>query len=300
MLTYGFAKVFPLQMPTVFLSRLLEPYGNFSPMGVIWYSIGAAPGYERFIGSAEVLGGVFLVVPQTALLGALVTFAVTTGVFMVNMTYDVPVKLFAFHLVVMSIVLFAPDIPRLLDMFVFNRAVEEKPAPRYGSTPRAQRNWSIAQVLFTLWALGLQTYTGNKSWHSFGGAAPRSIFYGVWDIDSMTVDGTLRPPLTTDTTRYSHAVFQTPTGVAFQKMDQTFDRLSAKVDTVQHTIVLKNGADTAWKGSLAYQRPVPNKLVLDGDMGGKRVQFVMTHHDFEKFLLLSRGFNWVQELPVNR
>ena len=34
MFTYGFAKVFPLQMPTVFLSRLLEPYGDFSPMGV--------------------------------------------------------------------------------------------------------------------------------------------------------------------------------------------------------------------------------------------------------------------------
>ena len=69
MLSYGFAKVFPLQMPTIFLSRLLEPYGNFSPMGVIWYSIGASPGYERFIGFAEVLGGTLLFLPWTALLG---------------------------------------------------------------------------------------------------------------------------------------------------------------------------------------------------------------------------------------
>jgi hypothetical protein len=300
MLSYGFAKVFPLQMPTIFLSRLLEPYGNFSPMGVIWYSIGAAPGYERFIGSAEVLGGVLLFFPRTTLLGALVTFAVTTGIFMVNMTYDVPVKLFAFHLVVMSIVLFAADVPRLLDMFVFNRTVEERQAPRYGSTRRANRAWLVAQVAFTVWALGLHTYVGTQSWHSYGGAAPKSVFYGIWDVDSMTVDGILRPPLTTDTTRYSHAVFQTTTGVTFQKMSQSFDRLSGKVDTVNRTIALKNPADAAWHGTLKYERPAPNRLALDGDMGGKRVQLVMTRHELEKFLLVSRGFHWVQEFPVNR
>lgn len=300
MFSYGFAKVFPLQMPTIFLSRLLEPYGNFSPMGVIWYSIGAAPGYERFIGSAEVLGGLLLFLPQTALLGALVTFAVTTGVWMVNMTYDVPVKLFAFHLVVMSIVLFAPDIPRLLDLFVFNRAVDEKPAPRYGNTAKAQRGWTIAQIAFAVWAIGLHVYQGNKSWNTFGGGAPKSIFYGVWDVDSMTIDGTLRPPLTTDTTRYSHAVFQNPTGLTLQKMDQQFDRFSVKLDTVARTIGLKSLVDTAVHGTVKYQRPTPTRLVLDGDLGGKRVQLVMTQHDLNKFLLVSRGFNWVQEFPMNR
>jgi hypothetical protein len=300
MLLYGFDKVFPLQMPTVFLRRLLEPYGNFSPMGVIWYSIGAAPGYERFIGSAEVLGGLLLFLPQTALLGALVTFAVTTGVFMVNMTYDVPVKLFAFHLVVMSIVLFAPDIPRLLDMFVFNRPVAAKPTPQYGSTARARKGWLAAQLLFTVWMLVVHIWGGERSWKSFGGGAPKSIFYGVWDVDSMTVDGTVRPPLTTDSTRYSHAVFQTPGSLTFQKMDQTFENLSAQIDTVAHSIVLKNPGRPAWQGSVSYQRPVATRLVLDGDLGGKRVQLVMTQHDLNKFLLVSRGFHWVQQLPVNR
>jgi hypothetical protein len=302
MFTYGFAKVFPLQMPTVFLSRLLEPYGNFSPMGVIWYSIGASPGYERFIGSAEVLGGLLLFLPQTALLGALVTFAVTTGVWMVNMTYDVPVKLFAFHLVVMSIVLFAPDIPRLLDMFVFHRPVEERPAPRYGTSPRAQRAWTIAQVAFAIWALGFSTYQGNKSWHSFGGAAPKSMFYGIWDVDSMTIDGVLRPPLTTDSVRYSHAVFQAPTSVTFQKMDQSFDRFSVKLDSTTHMLALKSLTDTAVSGALKYERPSPNRLLLDGSVGGKRVQLALTLHDLEKFFLVSRSkeVHWVQEFPINR
>ncbi len=300
MFSYGFAKVFPLQMPTIFLSRLLEPYGNFSPMGVIWYSIGAAPGYERFIGSAEVLGGLLLLLPYTALLGALVTFGVTFGVWMVNMTYDVPVKLFAFHLVVMSTVLFAPEIPRLLNMFVFSRPVETKAAPRYGSTPRAQRGWLIAQLAFTAWALGFSIYGGFKSWYQYGGGAPKSALYGVWDIDSMTVDGVMRPPLTTDSTRYSHAVFQATSGATFQKMDQTFDRFGAKIDTVAHTIMLSGGADTSRGGKLTYQSTWPNKLRFEGSISGKNVQIAMTLHDLNKFFLIGRGFHWVQELPVNR
>src|SRR5690349_17409509 len=188
MFTYGFAKVFPLQMPTVFLSRLLEPYGDFSPMGVIWYSIGASPGYERFIGSAEVLGGLLLLLPGLTLIGALVTFAVTVGVWMVNMTYDVPVKLFAFHLVLMSIVLIAPDARRLVNWFVLNRPVVPDSAPRYGPSVRSHRIWIAAQLVFLVWALGLEIKGGIEGWKTYGGGAPKSPLYGIWDVDSMSIN----------------------------------------------------------------------------------------------------------------
>ena len=35
MVTYGMIKAIPLQMPAPPLTRLLEPFGNFSPMGVL-------------------------------------------------------------------------------------------------------------------------------------------------------------------------------------------------------------------------------------------------------------------------
>jgi uncharacterized membrane protein YphA (DoxX/SURF4 family) len=301
MFSYGFAKVFPLQMPTVFLSRLLEPYGDFSPMGVIWYSIGAAPGYERFIGSAEVLGGLLLLLPGTTLIGALVTFGVTFGVWMVNMTYDVPVKLFAFHLVLMSLFLIAPDARRLVNWFVLNRPVEPAPAPRYGRSARSHRGWIIAQLAFTAWALWFQIYGGNRSWKTFGGGAPKSPLYGIWDVDSMTVNGELRAPLTTDTLRYSHAVFQSLNGLtAFQKMNQKFDYFRGTVDTVKHTITLQSGRDTTLKPVLTYERLSPTKLAFDGNLGGKHVRMALTQHDLNSFFLISRGFHWVQEFPVNR
>jgi len=72
MFVYGWAKAIPLQMPYPYLTRLLEPFGNFSPMGVLWASIGASPAYEVFAGCAEMLGGVLLILPRTTMLGALV------------------------------------------------------------------------------------------------------------------------------------------------------------------------------------------------------------------------------------
>jgi hypothetical protein len=301
MFSYGFAKVFPLQMPTVFLSRLLEPFGDFSPMGVIWYSIGAAPGYERFIGSAEVLGGLLLLLPWTTLVGALVTLGVAFGVFMVNMTYDVPVKLFAFHLVLMSIFLIAPDARRLINWFVLNRPVVPAPAPLYGASARTHRGWLIAQLVFTAWALGLEVYGGAQGYKSFGPGAPKSPLFGIWRVDSMSINGELRPPLTTDTLRYSHAVFQALNGnMSFQKMDQKFDRFGATIDTVKHTLTLRKGTDSTWKPVLTYARPSPTRLTFEGDIDGKRVRMAMTQRDLNSFFLVSRGFNWVQEFPVNR
>ena len=301
MFSYGFAKVFPLQMPTVFLSRLLEPYGDFSPMGVIWYSIGAAPGYERFIGSAEVAGGLLLLLPWTSLIGALITLGVTFGVWMVNMTYDVPVKLFAFHLVLMSIFLIAPDARRLINWFILNRPVVPDSAPHYGPSVRSHRRWIIAQLVFTAWALGLEVYGGAKGYKQYGPGAPKSPLYGIWDVDSMSINGELRPPLTTDTLRYSHVVFQSANGgISFQKMDQKFDRFMGTIDTVKRTLTLNKGSDSTWKPVLTYDRPSPTSLAFEGDMDGRRVRIAMTQHDLNKFMLVSRGFHWVQEYPVNR
>ena len=113
-------------MPFPTLTTFLEPFGNFSPMGVLWSSIGAAPAYEIFAGLAELLGAVLLMFPRTVTLGALVCTVDMFQVFMLNMTYDVPVKQFSLHLLLLSMFLLAPQMSRLADFFVRNRPVMPK------------------------------------------------------------------------------------------------------------------------------------------------------------------------------
>ena len=82
-----------------------------------------------FAGIMELIGGALLFIPQLALLGAMVTFADSVQIFTLNMTYDVPVKLFSFHLILMSLVLIAPDAPRIVNLLMFNRTAEPSPQP---------------------------------------------------------------------------------------------------------------------------------------------------------------------------
>ena len=79
---------------------------------------------RRFAGCAELLGGFLLMFPRTVTLGALICLADLTQIFMLNMTYDVPVKLFSFHLILISLLILAPDVKRLANFFFLNRPAE--------------------------------------------------------------------------------------------------------------------------------------------------------------------------------
>ncbi len=300
MLLYGMAKVVPLQMRFPPLIRLLEPFGNFSPMGVLWSSVGASPAYEIFAGSAEVLAGILLIIPATATLGALVCLADCIQIFTLNMTYDVPVKLFSFHLLLMSVFLLAPELRRLADFFVLNRVPgPSKQAPLF-ATRRANRIAVAAQIVFGMCLLGMNVYASWSLWHSYGGGAPKSVLYGIWKVDQLSIDGQLRPPLLTDAARWHRVIFDSPDAMTFQNMDDSFDSYGAAIHTGDQTIALKKFKDENWKATLKFQREPGNQLTLDGEMDHHKIHMQLQLVDRNSFTLVNRGFHWVQELPFDR
>jgi uncharacterized membrane protein YphA (DoxX/SURF4 family) len=300
LILYGMDKVIPLQMPFPQLTRLLEPFHDFSPMGVLWYSIGASPSYEMFAGSAEVLGGLLLIFPRTTTLGALVALADMTQVFMLNMTYDVPVKLFSFHLLLMAVFLLAPEFERLADFFFRNRTAGPSRQGELFRTRRANRIALAAQIFLGLWVIGNNLYSGWGAWHTYGGGRPKSALYGIWDVSELSIDGQVRSPLVTDYDRWHRAVFDFPDRVAFQRMDDTFARYGATINSNDKTIALTKDSDKNWKANFAFQRVGENELILEGDMDSHKVHMHLQLVDLKKFLLVSRGFHWIQEYPFNR
>jgi len=300
MFVYGMDKVIPLQMPFPYLTRLLEPFRDFSPMGVLWASIGASPAYETFAGCAEMLGGILLVVPRTAMLGALVCLADLTQVFLLNMTYDTPVKLFSFHLILMAVFLLAPEFSRLADFFFRNRVASPSTQPQLFQTRRANRIALAAQIMVGMWLIGMNAYSAAGAWHTFGGGRPKSALYGIWDVDELSIDGQIRSPLLIDYGRWRRAVFEFPDRMAFQRMDDSFARYGASINTNDKTLALTKGGDKDWKASLTFQRAAADQLILDGNMDRHKVHMQLHRVDQSKFLLVSRGFHWVEEYPFNR
>jgi hypothetical protein len=300
MFIYGMVKLVPLQMPFPYLTRLLEPFGNFSPMGVLWASIGASPAYEVFTGSVEMLGGILLVFPRTTLFGALVCLADMSQVFMLNMAYDVPVKLHSFHLILLSLFLLAPELRRLANFFFLNRPVEPYAPPQFFRSPRPNRIAFAAQVIFALLLVGLNVQRSWSHWHTYGGGRPKSSLYGIWNVDQLSIDGQLRSPLITDYDRWRRVIFDFPTRMAFQRMDDSFAGYDNTINDKDKILTLTKPGDKNWKATFTFQRGAQDQLSLDGNMDNHKLHMQLQLVDRSKFLLVSRGFHWIQDYPYNR
>jgi uncharacterized membrane protein YphA (DoxX/SURF4 family) len=300
MIGYGVVKIFPMQMPFPPLAKLLERFGDFSPMGILWYSVGASPAYERFVGSAEIVAGVLLIVPATSMLGALICLVDMIQVLALNMTYDVPVKLFSLHLVLMAMFLLLPERLRLVRMCLLDCAVGPSTAQKLYNGRRANRIATAVQVVFGLLLVAGNLYSVQKWWRMYGGGAPKSPLYGIWNVDEMAVDGVVRLPLVTDWGRWRRVIFDDPQTTIFQRMDDAFAGFGTSLDQKGATVMVNLKGSPRWQGQLAVQRHGPDAMTLDGHMGQHAVHMRLSLMDRKKFLLVSRGFHWVQDYPFNR
>src|SRR5690606_3361008 len=100
LINYGVAKHIHAQMPHPGLERLMQPLGEFSPMGLAWTYCGYSKGYSIFIGVAEILAG-FLLFRKTVVLGTMLTIAVSINIMTVNYFFDVPVKMMSTALLIL-------------------------------------------------------------------------------------------------------------------------------------------------------------------------------------------------------
>jgi len=300
MIGYGLSKVIPVQMPFPSLYRLIEPYGNLSPMGVLWASIGASPAYEIFAGCAELLGGILLIFPRTTTFGALICLADMTQGFMLNMTYDVPVKLLSFHLILLSLVLLAPDFSRLMRFFFLHDVTEAPRSWDLFATRRANRIAFGVQVVFGVSLLASALYGSITGWHKYGGGSPKSELYGIWDVDELVMDGKPREPLTTDRERWRRVVFEFQKATMFQKMDDSLAWYSLTLNSKDQTLSLTKRDDKNWKASFTYKRGPNDGLEMDGTVDGHPTHMLLHLKDSSQYLLVSRGFHWISETPFNR
>ena len=253
MFSYGIAKVIPMQFGFPSLTRLLSPYGDGSPMNILWSFVGSSEPYIIFTGASEALAGLLLIFRRTATLGALVCAAVMTNVVALNFCYDVPVKLYSSHILLCAFALLVPDLRRLLRFFLLGKGTEARDLSR----PRLPYVGHAARILVIgTYLLGAITSTWRNHERFRNQDHP---LRGIWDVQDFALDGTSIPPLTTKRMRWENLIVESGTFAVVRRMDETRSNHSMRLDLEKGTLTLTSSATFAiktWNG---------NELVLEGD-----------------------------------
>jgi hypothetical protein len=297
LLSYGAFKVIQTQFPYPPLDKLVEPFGEFSPMGVVWAWMGMSYAYNLFAGLAEMMSGFLLFFRRTTMLGSLLAIAVMSNVVIINFAFDVPVKLYSSHLLLMAILLVAPDAGRLVNACVLNRGM----SPNASEIAQRSRRIGIGRML--LKTLLILIGVGYPLWTSF--KFSRQIappLYGIWEVDSFVRGRDAIPALVGDSIRWRRMVVSFPGSLSMRLLNDSTRGYRVKADTVQHTLLLTSRRDSLAKFPFHYARSGTHndRLQLDGVLNGDSLHVMLHRTDESKFLLVSRGYHWINEFPLNR
>ncbi len=294
---YGLAKVIPAQMPEPALTTLLTPVGDLTPFTLLWNQVGASPIYEILLGAAELTAGILLFIPRTGLVGAILAVVSMAQVFILNMTFGVPVKILSGHLLLMGMVLLAPEARRLAEVLVLNRATGPSAAPYPFATSRARRIATWCQVALAVWVTVSITYFTWGIWQAVGPDRPKPPLYGMWSVSDSTRDGQPVPPVLTDDTQWRTVVFEHIGQISYQLMDGTLVTVPGTIDPATHRIEVSGGDDTS-SAVLTFDRTGPDRVALTGELGGHPVTMTLHRVDPDQFTLRSTTFRWIQEQPA--
>lgn len=118
---YGIVKIFALQMTFPSLHELATPLGDFLPTRLSWMFIGYSKSYQVFSGIMESFAAALLLFRRTTTLGVMIATTVFINVMMLNLCYDIPVKIFSMQLVFTCLFLLVNESERIICFFFFNQ-----------------------------------------------------------------------------------------------------------------------------------------------------------------------------------
>lgn len=296
LLSYGYIKLTLDQMPYPAVSELEQPVGALGRMGLLWSFMAASPAYERFAGLMELGAGLLLLTRWTSLIGALATAGVMLNVFVLNLAYDVCVKIFSCLLFLTALALAAYDARWLLPVLL-----QRSPPPRSPSTatPRRRRMWLVAELLGV--AAMLTAYWEMPK-PSMTDAAAGWPLYGRWLVLRQVRDGHELPPVLTEPQRWRTVYLATSLDGrryinADRNNEERFRRWLA-VDEAKHGMTFLAKPELGLPAiELTMAQPDADHLTLRDAKGDFVVELLRQPRPY---LLQTRGFHWVSEEPLLR
>jgi hypothetical protein len=289
LLEYGFIKIFPAQFGPLGTYGLTESYGDSTPMHLLWTFIGQSRTYMIFGGLMEAIPGALLLFRRTSTVGLLGSAAVLLNVVMMNFAYDVPVKLYSLHLLLMTLFLLLPDIRPMWQFLM-----ERKEASLTGVwVPRWDRRslrigGYVLQTLVVVGTLYNLVWINYQQTRVRSPAGPLKGMYAVSEAKGVAGNA-----------RWAQVFFEDHRGEHFLGLvgpDKKPRRYVVTYDVAAQTMRI---TDRDAPASFHWSKNEAGTLVLSGSFKGELASMNLLRTSPETFTLNSRGFHWVTEYPFN-
>lgn len=298
MLLYGLAKLFKGQFADPSLELLLQNVGDMSPMGLAWTFMGHSMAYNIFIGFIEILGGILLLYRKTVTAGSVLIFGVMSNVAIMNLTYDIPVKLFSLHLVAMAFLLIVIDSHRIIQVFLRNKAVHTITFFRPSLNIILEKIILGGKVLIIA-LLGLTVVIQCfVRFDMKDQLKEKSEFYGIWESQLFIKNNDTLLPLVTDTFQWRYLIVNYKREAVVKKMNDSIDRYHFEYNKSNSTISLRRKKDSALY-LFSYKFTSPEGFQLKGMYGDDSLYIKFKKKLETDFKLINRKFHWINESTYN-
>lgn len=295
MLVYGFAKVFEGQFPALGYYSLEKKFGDMSPMGVLWTFMESSSAYTFFGGLMEIIGGLLLLFRRTKTFGALFSMIVMVNVAVLNYTYDVPVKIFSTHIVLLCLFILTYEWKKLYNFFILHKAE----ILNYNKL-RVRKKWMlislkavkgllIAYLLYTFFIQPMMNQSKEKIY-----------LEGIYSTEMFVLNNDTLPLNPMDSVRWKKMYIAYKDGINVITKENTYSWYNSTIDSLQKSIVLRKNDDSVIVYAKFNYDLKKDTLFLNGTIRSDSVKIIFSRKTKKDYPLLNRGFHWVSEYPYNR
>ncbi len=294
---YGFVKVFPSQFQAITASRLTMLVGEQSPMLLAWNFMGYSTVLMRLNGIVEVLAGLLLLLfRRTTTIGAILASCTFGFIVVMDFCFNVPVRLLASHLLVMSIFLILEDRRKLLNVFLLNKPTAPTVYVSLINHPKWRKALLGLQALFIVSVLYSSIVKSLNAEKLYGQNRPHVPLYGVYNTAYFIRNRDTIPPLETDSLRWKQLVIDggswNQTGIIqFSTDKKSF--YTAEADTVKQVLNIQSRSDTSEKYLLHYFMQDGDHILIKGLWKKDSIEVLMNKYDLNNYLLHKEKFKWI-------
>ena len=300
--SYGIIKLFALQMPFPSLGQLATPLGDYLPMRLCWMYMGYSVPYQTFTGIMEVIVGVLLLYRRTVPLGLVVGLGVFTNVFVLNLSYDIPVKLYSMQIVIGCLFLLALDCKRYLDFFLFNKVTSSNNSYDFHFEKTWQKIGRIVLKVAFIIAFVVLGFYQSWDWYQQTQTTEKQIItQGVYSIKTFKKNNEIMLVAANDSLAWKDFIFDKSGSGSINTSDPMFWEKyhrgyfayvpDAKTKTIAFKITL---ADTTNLFTMKYKIINSKTIQMEGKVRKDTLYFELTRNE-KQFQLAERQFHWISE-----